>query len=401
MIYKEEIDDLAARYGLTPQSVEKDYVFGWLIQGIYTQSRLGSLFILKGGNALRKAYLEETRFSQDLDFSLTDEIDRVFLLEELQAVLRYVSDRTGVSFELDRTDVRGKRLPQELTSDALEVRTYFKGFYGEENISLKAQLDVTQFDKVILPIQSRNLIHPYSDAIDCQAVVRTQKAEEILASKLTCLLHRGKPADLYDLAKMLVFENPYKANRLEVIRTFLAKSAYEADHVTAKTHLLGVSLEKYHSAWSQFAVPILASLSFELIRLQFPKMIEDLFSVLLPPLSALATAHMPGSMATTSFRGSSSDPRYFASGFRETIISAGRSRTMIEMTYDGLPRFVEPYAMAYRVRKSDGKGAEYFWGYDTTGGKSGKKTLKTFFCEKLKAVKPTTRSFTPRYDVEL
>jgi len=69
--------------------------------------------------------------------------------------------------------------------------------------------------------------------------------------------------------------------------------------------------------------------------------------------------------------------------------------------YDGYRRLVEPYKLEYYIRKSDGIGQEYFWGYDTSGGKSGTTSVKMFICSKIQSVQPTQIRFSPRYDVEL
>lgn len=111
--------------------------------------------------------------------------------------------------------------------EALEARLYFKGFYGDENITLKAQLDITQFHKIYLPIQARQLLRPYSDALSCAATLRCQKIEQILASKLTTLLHRRKAIDLFDLLYSIIFTKESPAERLQVISTFLKKSIFE------------------------------------------------------------------------------------------------------------------------------------------------------------------------------
>ena len=104
--------------------------------------------------------------------------------------------------------IREKDLPIPNTN-ALEARLYFKGFYGEENLSLRTQLDITQFDKIYLPIQTRALLHPYSDQAVCAVTIRCNKIEGILASKLTTLLHRCKPVDLFDLLYTTVLKNEY------------------------------------------------------------------------------------------------------------------------------------------------------------------------------------------------
>jgi hypothetical protein len=41
------------------------------------------------------------------------------------------------------------------------------------------QLDITQFDRIYLPVQSRSLIHPYSDVDACSSMILCHKLEEI------------------------------------------------------------------------------------------------------------------------------------------------------------------------------------------------------------------------------
>jgi hypothetical protein len=73
---------------------------------------------------------------------------------------------------------------------------------------------------------------------------------------------------------------------------------------------------------------------------------------------------------------------------------------MIELEYDGYSRLVEPYKLEYYIRKKDGAGQEYFWGYDTTGGKSGTTSIKMFVCDKIESARSTGIRFSPRHDVE-
>jgi len=75
MITKDEIDKKAKEYNINPSDVEKDYVFGWLLNALYSQSSLSNQLVLKGGNGLRKAYLPNTRFSKDLDFFASSKND--------------------------------------------------------------------------------------------------------------------------------------------------------------------------------------------------------------------------------------------------------------------------------------------------------------------------------------
>jgi hypothetical protein len=71
------------------------------------------------------------------------------------------------------------------------------------------------------------------------------------------------------------------------------------------------------------------------------------------------------------------------------------------LTYDGYERLVEPYKLEYYVRKKDGRGLEYFWGWDTTGGRSGSVGIKQFICDKIQSVHSTAQRYQPRYNIEL
>lgn len=74
MIDRREILDIAGTFGLRPQIVEKDYVLGWVLAGIYHQAALAESWIFKGGTCLKKCYFETCRFSEDLDFTLRSPI---------------------------------------------------------------------------------------------------------------------------------------------------------------------------------------------------------------------------------------------------------------------------------------------------------------------------------------
>jgi hypothetical protein len=74
---------------------------------------------------------------------------------------------------------------------------------------------------------------------------------------------------------------------------------------------------------------------------------------------------------------------------------------MVQLSYDGYERLIEPYKLEYYVRKKDGRGLEYFWGWDMSGGKSGRTGIKQFICDKIVSVRPTNRQFHPRFAIEL
>ena len=75
--------------------------------------------------------------------------------------------------------------------------------------------------------------------------------------------------------------------------------------------------------------------------------------------------------------------------------------TMLDIVYKGVRRMVEPYSLIYKQRKSDGVAREYFYVYDTTGGRNSGPSIKSFVYNNIQEIKPTKEKFKPRYEVEL
>lgn len=73
MIPKIQILEHAKEQQLQATTVEKDYILGWLLYAIGSHPRL-SRWIFKGGTCLKKCFFETYRFSEDLDFTIAQEL---------------------------------------------------------------------------------------------------------------------------------------------------------------------------------------------------------------------------------------------------------------------------------------------------------------------------------------
>ena len=71
MIHSSEISKLAHKFGLGDRTIEKDYILTWVLHAI-SNSPLNDQMVFKGGTAIKKMYIPEYRFSEDLDFTLLD-----------------------------------------------------------------------------------------------------------------------------------------------------------------------------------------------------------------------------------------------------------------------------------------------------------------------------------------
>ena len=350
MISRDEIDSTALDLDISLANVQRDYVFGWLISGLFQASQLGTALVLKGGNALRKAYFPLTRFSDDLDFSTSNGIDSEFLLAQLNEVCRFVEARAGVQFDLDRNRVADE---QQIDRErrVYKIRLYFQDFAGIGNeITLKVRTDVTEFDRLYLPSQTRNLIHQYSDADQCATQVQVVKLEEALADKLKCLLQRRYCYDLFDAVYAIFISNELAVDRAEIVRVFLKKTIFEPSPGTAKNLLLGLPFELFRGYWHTVICPAASRMTF-----------DDAVSALLGGLESLFAPFGYGQQFEHAF---------FPARLRNLILQAGSDRKLLQIRYHGATRLVEPYSLTFKRRKVGGA-REYFYAWDRTGGNSG------------------------------
>jgi predicted nucleotidyltransferase component of viral defense system len=389
VIDKSEIDAKSEELGVHTSHVQRDYVFGWILAGLYQHENLLSRQVmLKGGNAFRKAYFEHARYSNDLDFSTYTELSEEQLSQAITLACEYAGDLSGVEFAVGDTRV-GSRATGDEPGKLYEARVYFKNFYAEEDVTLRIDLDVKEFDRVVLPVQERNLVHAYSDAEDCAAVLKVHKLEELLASKLVAMLRRQHSPDLFDFVHSIFFQKTLEVSRREVITTFLRKTIYEPTPQIARGLLLDLPFAVFRGLWEKYLVcPKSSLIAFDSAEQSFRSIIGELFA-LVAPQPAFATA-----------RGGAQQPSYFGGSVRNKLLEAGRLQRILRMVYDGVQRRVEPYALAFKRRK-DGVGQEYFYGWDLSGGRSGNVGIKSFFPDKVTSADITEETFVPRFPIEM
>lgn len=383
MINKSEIEAKAREFEILESNVQRDYVFGWLLFGLFTFSKLKDQIFLKGGNALRKGYLKQTRFSEDLDFGTPGNISQDLLMEEFRNVCQLIQDQTGVQFLQNEHQIKEKFPVTDGAGQELkvyEVRLYFRNFQGNaERIKIRISIDLTRYDKTILPIQSVDLIHPYSDSglVGCQ--IRCCKLEEIIATKLKCLLQRQHAPDLFDYVYSVKLLGG-TINRTELVTTFIRKTIFSRNPHVVKDILLKTPFGFFRDYWDKTVVCAKA--------IYFG--VEDAISTFTEDLSELFRIYPSYPIHSFAF---------FGADLRVPIMEAARTMTCLKVIYDGRERLVEPYSLRYMQRR-DGVEREYFYVYDRTGGNS-PPGVKTLVAEKLRSIENTEEQFEPRFPIEL
>lgn len=381
MITTAELQEKAREFDLNEADIQRDYVFGWLIAGVFSASEMRDVLALKGGNALRKGYLPSTRFSHDLDFTTERGLDSFNLVDQFNTACEYVQSNAGVEFDMDRN-----RLVDEHVIDrskkAYKLRLYFKDLMGRSSqITLSIRLDVTEFDRLYLPIQERQLIHPYSDADACSTTIQCIKLEEALADKLKLLLQRRHSSDLFDLVYGAFVSRDIEVDRSELMNVFFRKTIFSSSPLAAKQLLLDLPTDLISTYWNKVLCPAPGRMTLSRALEAFRSGIEELFGPT-PAGAAMAGAFFPSSL-------------------RNPILEAAAGRRLLRLTYDSATRVVEPYSLSFKRRSTDGVAQEYFYVWDRTGGRTSGPGIKALFHYKIHDLEILDEHYEPKYAVEL
>jgi len=383
VIERAEIEAKSREFEIHVANVERDYVFGWLLFAIFTVSDLRNEAFLKGGNALRKGYFENTRFSHDLDLGIRYDISEERLLAEMNKVCDFIQERSGVVFLKDENKIKEKFVASEAPIPGLkvyELRLYFRDFYGQrDDLRIRISMDVTRFDKVLLDIQTVPLIHPYSDRGVVVCAIKCMKLEEIIATKLKCLLQRQHAPDLFDYAHSIKLLGGTLDKR-QVAWALIRKTIFQRNPAVLKNILRQTPFDFFRENWSKTIVCAKELLfGIEEAIKAFVSDLEDVFS----------------DYSDNGFH----QFTYFGPEFRVPIMKAGREQTLLRIRYNGADRVVEPYALKY-LQKRDTEEHEYFFVFNVSGGSS-PPGIRSFLPQGLEHVENTDERFTPRFPIEL
>jgi predicted nucleotidyltransferase component of viral defense system len=202
MIDRREILELAAQTGLNPHVIEKDYVLGWMLAGIYAHEELAENWIFKGGTCLKKCFFETYRFSEDLDFTLRDEahLDPNFLKRVFSEIGAWIYEETGIEIPADQQEFDVYKNPRGKLS--CQGKVSYKGPVSPTRPLPRIKLDLTADERIVLPPETVEIFHPYSDAPEEGIEVLAYDYVEAFAEKFRALAERTRPRDLYDVVNL-------------------------------------------------------------------------------------------------------------------------------------------------------------------------------------------------------
>ncbi len=207
---------------------EKDYFLA-IVSKIVYDSPLRDKLVFKGGTALHHCYLNQMRFSEDLDFT---SLDRNIKLEDVKKIFE----------PYDFLEVK-----KEYTSSAtikLERLTY-SGPLGQPN-SLKLEIDFIQ--NVILPAKDLE----YENVWKVDTKVRVMNIKEMVAEKVRATSDRARYRDFFDLFQIIRnFKIDLKETmgliKRKEIRKPISQKSMLANWKIARQEKIGESQRIYYS----------------------------------------------------------------------------------------------------------------------------------------------------------
>ncbi|MDE2293698.1 MAG: nucleotidyl transferase AbiEii/AbiGii toxin family protein [Elusimicrobia bacterium] len=179
-----------------PEAVlERDYCLAWFLSAL-CREKLGERLAFKGGTALKRCYFGDYRFSEDLDFTLTEETSFEDIKQGLEPVYARVHRESGITFRYSREDRRSHP----------NSHTFYLGYEGPLPVTVSAKevkVDVTIREKLVFPLARRPVLRGYPEYADIpeDTALRTYSLDEIVVEKAVAVMDRARnePRDLYDI----------------------------------------------------------------------------------------------------------------------------------------------------------------------------------------------------------
>ena len=225
MIKQKEIIQIARKNNVPKNTIDKDWILGHYLNALFSFESLCNVLIFKGGTCIKKCFVENYRFSEDLDFTLKDE--KFDINEKLiKKINKVANDISGAKFQLDYLN----NTQSEDIDQGYEIKIKFWGADHHPNQrplpsprwQTSIKLDISFSEKLKMKPKVKKIIHPYSDSNLITNNVYAYNLNEIIAEKIRSLVQRNRPRDIYD---NWYFSRTISKNNYPIIKEILLNKA--------------------------------------------------------------------------------------------------------------------------------------------------------------------------------
>ena len=195
MIKPQEISKIASREGVRPQQIEKDYIISWVLWGLYNHGILKDALIFKGGTCIKKIFIEDYRYSEDIDFTLDPSLEKTLSDEEIYKAFNEIFGSIKEAANIDLSIPEDSKEVHE--SGSLKFFIDYIGPLGGKSDHIKT--DIGKGEKLEFEVVKKLMLNDYSDLEEEEKVtIISYSLEEIVIEKMAALMGRTIPRDLYD-----------------------------------------------------------------------------------------------------------------------------------------------------------------------------------------------------------
>jgi len=390
LIDKSEIMEFSREFGLRANVIEKDYVLGWVLAGIFNHAEIGASWVFKGGTCLKKCYFETYRFSEDLDFTLTDpnHLDRDFLIKCFEDISEWVYDATGI--EIPKDLIRFDVYKNKRGGMSSEGRIGYRGPMQPGGDLPRIKLDLTLDEILVLDPAIRDVHHPYSDCPEDGIQSKCYCFEEVFAEKTRALAERERPRDLYDVVH-LYRHDELTSNQFIILSTLEKKCEFKGIPVpTMKTFRNRPEREELEAEWENMLAHQLPALPpFEQFWAELPEVMEWLHGVV-EKVKKEAISFGRESIDET-WRPPSMAQAWHTEVPLEKIRFAAANRLCVKLYYNNEYRLIEPYSLR-KTRAGNILLCALRHGSDEN---------RNYRIDRIQGAEVTNETFIPRYTIEL
>ncbi len=223
----DQLKEIAADKGFGLDLMLKDYyvtIIHYLlkdIEGLY----------FKGGTALQKIFLDYSRLSEDVDYTLTRDVTQV--RKEINSALEESGLFEGIKKDKDVSDFTRMVVP-------------YKGFEGKEEVIF---IDLNKRATLLRKPEKHEISHFYRDNIP-QFRILTLAKEEMIAEKVAAAMGRNKPRDHYDIYKIIKAGMPIDIDDV--------KKKCESSGIEFNITRMFNKAKKLKARWDSSMIPLLA-----------------------------------------------------------------------------------------------------------------------------------------------
>ncbi|RPH47114.1 MAG: nucleotidyl transferase AbiEii/AbiGii toxin family protein [Desulfobacteraceae bacterium] len=196
MIKPQEISKIANNEGVRPQQIEKDYIISWVLWGIYNHGILKDVLIFKGGTCIKKIFIQDYRYSEDIDFTIEPSLEKLHSDDEIYTAFNEIFESIKEAVNIDLSIPEDSKEVHE--SGSLKFFIDYIGPLGGKSDRIKT--DIGKGEKLEFEVEKKAMLNDYSDLKEEEEVtIICYSLDEIVIEKMAALMGRTIPRDLYDL----------------------------------------------------------------------------------------------------------------------------------------------------------------------------------------------------------